>query len=155
MLKIKIVAVGNLKEKYFRDATLEYLKRIQKFAKIEVKEVPECSTSSAISIDKIKEIESKNVEAELDGFIVLLDKEGKNFSSEELAEFFDKKQTQGISKICFAIGGSYGFSDEIKKRADMVLSFSKMTFPHQLMRVVLLEQIYRAFTIINKVQYHK
>ena len=155
MLKIKIVAVGTLKEDYFRAATNEYLKRIQKFSSINVKEVPEQSTSSAISIEKIKEIESKNVESELDGYVVLLDKGGKNLSSEEFAEFFDKKQTQGISKITFAIGGSYGFSESIKKKGDLILSFGNITFPHQLMRVVLVEQIYRAMTINNKVNYHK
>ena len=155
MLKIKLVVVGNLKESYFREMTNEYLKRIQKFAKIEVKEVPEQSTSSAISIEKIKEIESKNVLNEIEGFSVLLDRNGENLTSEEFASFFNKKQIQGVSKITFVIGGSYGISEEVKDRFDMLLSFGKMTFPHQLMRVILVEQIYRAMTILNKVQYHK
>ncbi len=155
MLKIKIIAVGNLKEKFFKEATDEYLKRINKFAKIEIKEVPECSTSSSISIEKIKEIESQNVLKEFDGYVVLLDKVGKNISSEEFADFFDKLQVNGTSKVCFAIGGSYGFTEDIRNRADMILSFGKMTFPHQLMRVVLVEQIYRAMTINGRIQYHK
>ena len=155
MLKIKLVVVGNLKESYFREMTNEYLKRIQKFAKIEVKEVPEQSTSSAISIEKIKEIESKNVLNEIEGFSVLLDRNGENLTSEEFASFFNKKQIQGVSKITFVIGGSYGISEEVQDRFDMLLSFGKMTFPHQLMRVILVEQIYRAMTILNKVQYHK
>ena len=154
MQRIKIVAVGNLKEKYFVDAVKEYSKRITPFAKLEICEVQEAN-SSFTSIEQIKRVEGQKILAELDGFVVALDSTGKQLSSVGLAEFLKDKAVKGISKICFVIGGSVGLSDEVKEKANMILSFSAMTFPHQLMRVVLLEQLYRAETILNNVKYHK
>ena len=154
MLRIKIVAVGNLKEKYFVDAVKEYSKRITPFAKLEICEVGEAN-SSFTSVDQIKKVEGQKLLSELDGFVVALDAKGKQLDSVELAEFLKEKAVQGVSKICFVIGGSVGLSDEVKNRANMMLSFSAMTFPHQLMRVILLEQIYRAETMLNNVKYHK
>ena len=138
MLRIKIVAVGNLKEKYFVDAVKEYSKRITPFAKLEICEIQEAN-SSITNIEQIKTIEGQKILSELDGFVVALDSGGKQLSSVELAEFLKEKAV----------------SDEVKARANFVLSFSKMTFPHQLMRVVLLEQLYRAETILNNIKYHK
>ena len=154
MLRIKIVAVGNLKEKYFVDAVKEYSKRITPFAKLEICEIQEAN-SSISNIEQIKNVEGQKILSELDGFVVVLDSGGKQLTSPELAEFLKEKAVSGVSKISFVIGGSVGLSDEVKTRANYVLSFSKMTFPHQLMRVVLLEQLYRAETILNNIRYHK
>lgn len=155
MLRIKIVAVGGLKESFWKSAIDEYIKRLGRFVKVEIREVSEFQSSSKTTPDKIREMESKNIESALDGFVVALDKEGENFSSEDFAKFFELKKIEGVSKICFVIGGSYGFDESIRSRANLILSFGKNTYPHQLMRVVLLEQIYRAMTIINKIEYHK
>lgn len=155
MQRIKIVAVGGLKEDFWKSAVDEYIKRLGRFVRIEIREVAEFQSSSKTTPEKIREVESKNIEAALDGFVVALDKEGENFSSEDFAKFFELKQIESVSKICFVIGGSHGFDERIRNRANLILSFGKNTYPHQMMRVILLEQIYRAMTIINKIEYHK
>lgn len=155
MLKIKIITVGSLKEKYWVEAIAEYSKRIDRFAKLEIVELPEFLPSSKTSDEIIIKKESEALEKEIEGFVVVLDSHGTNLSSEELASFFADKQVSGISKISFVIGGSLGTSKELKKLANYLLSFGKMTYPHQMMRVILLEQVYRAFTINANVSYHK
>ena len=154
MLRIKIVAVGNLKEKYFVDAVKEYSKRITPFAKLEICEIQEAN-SSISNIEQIKNVEGQKILSELDGFVVVLDSGGKQLTSPELAEFLKEKAVSGVSKISFVIGGSVGLSDEVKQRANLKLSMSKMTFPHHLARAMLLEQIYRAFKISDGGKYHK
>lgn len=152
MMTINLICVGNLKEKFWLDAQNEYLKRLQKFCKFNVIEVEEKNFAS-------NEIECTQKEGKLilekcKGEVLLFDIHGKNFSSEELAEFIEK-QSQYSSMLTFVIGGSYGVSDEVKSRAKNLVSFGKQTLPHNLARIVAIEQIYRAFNIINGTAYHK
>ena len=150
---IKIITVGSIKEKYLKDAIEEYVKRISKYTNIEIIEVKdeglvEPNKSLILEEEKIlKHINDKD-------YIITLEIEGKELSSTELAATLDKI-TLEASTITFIIGGSYGLSQKIKDKARLHLSFSKMTFPHQLFRVLLLEQIYRAFKINNNESYHK
>lgn len=151
---IKVVCVGKIKEKFYSDAMLEYLKRLQSFTKIEIKEVSEVNSDS---IDKTLLKEGKNILSQIkdDEFVITLEIEGELLSSPSLAKLVEDKLTRGASTITFVIGGSNGLSDEVKNRSNYHLSFGKITLPHQLARVVLVEQIYRAFTIINNHKYHK
>ena len=144
MLNVKIICCGTLKEQYLKDAVNEYAKRLSAFCKLTVQEIKEDTLNASYSaVSSFK------------GFKIALCVEGKMLSSEELAKKMEDLAINGISDIAFIIGGSEGISQEIKNMCDLKLSFSKMTFPHQLMRVILLEQIYRAFTIINHKSYHK
>lgn len=144
MVSIRIVCVGNLKEKYWKDAMAEYGKRLSRFCNFEVVETPESDP------EKEKTAIIKN----LQGYVFALCVEGKQCTSVDFSRKIEKIM-QSDSKITFVIGGSDGLSEEVKKLASSRLSFSEMTFPHQLMRVVLAEQIYRAFTISNNITYHK
>lgn len=149
---IKIITVGKIKEKYLTDAINEYLKRLNKYTKINLIEVPD----ENFDITKTLETEKKSIlkyVSEKD-YIITMEIEGKELSSIEFAKKIDEIQISN-SNICFIIGGSYGLSDEIKKMSNFKLSFSKMTFPHQLFRLILLEQIYRAYKINNNESYHK
>ncbi|MGL4358495.1 23S rRNA (pseudouridine(1915)-N(3))-methyltransferase RlmH [Cetobacterium sp.] len=155
-MNINIICIGKIKEKYILDGIQEFSKRLQAFGKLKVFELKEDGNDSNrnISIEK----ESKAILETLEknkGFKILLDISGKNFSSEEMANHIEKIAVNGDSTINFIIGGSYGVSDEIRKISDLRLSFSKMTFPHQLMRLILIEQIYRWFSIIKNTKYHK
>lgn len=156
-MKINIVCVGNIKEKYFSDACDEYLKRLSKFHNVSIIEVAEEKLSKNANvgdIEKVKNSESDRIEKHLKGHVVLLDICGKSYSSEAFAKKLEDLQNNS-STLTFVIGGSYGVSDGLRKKCDDKLSFSAFTFPHQLMRVVLLEQIYRATTIQNNITYHK
>lgn len=152
-MNIKILAVGNLKDKYYLSAFAEYQKRISAFAKLEVKELKEQTHLGSVPL--IVERESEDILKNADGYIILLDISGKNISSEALAGEISRLQVSGISKFTFVIGGSYGVSESVRQKANMRLSFSKMTFPHGLFRVMLAEQIYRAFQIQVGSPYHK
>lgn len=152
-MKINIVAVGKIKEKFYVDAISEYAKRLSRFCDFKVIEVNEATNYK--NLNEKSEIEGKSLLAHVTGFIVALDGKGKMLSSEEFAEFIQGKMIDGISEISFVIGGSNGLSLDVKEMANFVMSFGKITFPHQLFRVVLSEQVYRAFTIINKMPYHK
>jgi 23S rRNA (pseudouridine1915-N3)-methyltransferase len=154
LLQINILTVGNLKEKYLRDACAEYLKRLQAYAKLTVTEVEEEKKGTAI-IRKQKEGERILKKLASDTYVIVLAIEGKNFSSDQFAAKINQLGTYGNSHLTFVIGGSDGLSPEVIQKADLKLSFSKMTFPHQLMRVFLLEQIYRGFKIIRGENYHK
>lgn len=145
MQKVNIVCVGKLKESYWRDAVTEYSKRLSRFCKVTIKELPEGRTLQE---------ESFAISKTVTGFKIALCVEGKKLSSERLAEVV-KTQVDRGSEITFIIGSSTGLDEEIKSAADLKLSFSDMTFPHQLMRVILLEQIYRAFMINAGSEYHK
>lgn len=155
MQKINIVCVGNIKEKYFIDAISEYTKRISRFASISIIEVEECLSSSKTSIEQIKITECERLKKHLEGYCVAMDKGGRELDSEGLATLIDSKFAAGAKVITFIIGGSNGLTKEFVSGCDMVLSFGKITYPHQLMRVVLTEQIYRAETILNHITYHK
>ena len=159
-MKISIVCVGKIKEKFFRSAIDEYSKRLSRYCKLEIIEVTDEKTPDNASDHEVELIKDKEGERILkniggDAYVIALAILGKQLSSEELAEKIEKLGIQGTSHIQLIIGGSLGLSDKVLKRADMLLSFSKMTFPHQLMRVVLLEQIYRGFRIMNNEPYHK
>jgi 23S rRNA (pseudouridine1915-N3)-methyltransferase len=159
-VNISIVTVGKLKEKYLKQGIEEYLKRLGSYAKVEVIEVPDEKAPEELSdteMIQVKQKEGERILAKIgtDTFVIALAINGKLKSSEELADTLDKLATYGKSKIAFVIGGSLGLSDEVLKRADEQLSFSKMTFPHQLMRLILVEQIYRAYRINRGEPYHK
>lgn len=159
-VNISIVTVGKLKEKYLKQGIEEYLKRLGSYAKVEVFEVPDEKAPEELSDTEMVQVKQKEGERILskigqDTYVIALAINGKLKSSEELADSLDKLATYGKSKIAFVIGGSLGLSDEVLKRADEQLSFSKMTFPHQLMRLILVEQIYRAFRINRGEPYHK
>lgn len=158
MTQLTFLTVGNLKEAYWRQALEEYIKRLSAFAKVDMVELKEEKLA-----DESPSSAAKALEAEADrlleripegAFTVALCVEGKQLSSEELAALVGRAQDRG-GKICFIIGSSYGLSPRVKQRADMRLSFSKLTFPHQLMRVVLSEAVYRSFTILAGKKYHK
>ena len=153
IMKVNIVCVGKIKEKYFTDAIAEYQKRLSRFCTFRVIEVDEASKIE--NLDKKSEAEGKWLLEKCSGTIVALDSRGKMLSSPEIAEFVKDLQVAGSSEISFVIGGSNGLSDAVIKQAKLVLSFGKITFPHQLFRVVLAEQIYRAFTINSGLPYHK
>lgn len=157
MIKIKIVAVGKVKEKYFSEGISEYSKRLSRFCDFGIIEVAEENYSKTdegtISVIKIKE--GERIIKNLSGYVVALTPSGKKFSSEALAAKIDELAASGKSEITFVIGGSYGIADEVLKKADLKLSFSDMTFPHTLFRLMLTEQIYRAFCINSGIAYHK
>jgi len=155
-LNVSIICVGKVKEKYIIEGINEFLKRMQSFAKMKIVELKEDGNDSSrnISIEKESEDILKAME-KLGGYNILLDIQGKNFSSEEMSEEIERLTVNGVSSINFIIGGSYGVSESVRKAVDMRLSFSKMTFPHQLMRLILSEQIYRWFSIIKNTKYHK
>lgn len=159
-MHITIIAIGKLKEKYLREGINEYLKRLQSYAKVEIieladeKEPYNASTAEEKQI-KIKEGERIKAKIKPDSYLIALAIEGKQFTSPALAQKIDSLSSAGNSHLTFVIGGSLGLSDEILKSADLLLSFSELTFPHQLMRLILLEQIYRSFRIIKGEPYHK
>lgn len=151
-MKINIVAVGKIKEKFYIEAIDEYKKRLSKFCELNIIEVPEKSFEQ--NIDKKVQEESKLLFGACKGPIVLLDRQGRQISSPELSQIIDHFSMQ-TSTINFVIGGSNGVDEALKQSAKQTISFGKITYPHQLFRVVLTEQIYRAFTIINGLPYHK
>ncbi len=151
-MNLRVVCVGNIKEKFFADAINEYLKRISRFHKIEIIETKEGNKNK--TVDEIKVIECEEIKKYLKGYIISLDLKGEQITSVVFSEKIDKI-AQNNSTITFVIGGSNGLNKEILNMSNYILSFSKMTFPHQLFRVMLLEQIYRASTISNNVTYHK
>lgn len=159
-MKITIVAVGKVKEKFYRDAIAEFEKRLSKYCKLEIVEVADEKTPDNASAAQELQIKAKEGDRILstikdDMHVIALAIEGKQLSSTELADKIDKLGISGRSSIAFVIGGSLGLDERVLKRADFKLSFSPMTFPHQLMRVILLEQIYRAYRIIAGEPYHK
>lgn len=160
MIKVNIIAVGKLKERYLRDACDEYIKRLGAFSKVSVVEIGEerCGDNPSDSeIENVKIKEGKRIIAKIpkSSFIIPLCIEGTQYSSEDFSKKLESVQLAGSGEITFIIGGSFGLSDEVKSFGNMKLSFGKLTLPHQLMRVVLLEQVYRAFSISNNSKYHK
>ncbi|WP_461215581.1 23S rRNA (pseudouridine(1915)-N(3))-methyltransferase RlmH [Lacticaseibacillus sp. GG6-2] len=159
-MNIKIIAVGKLKEKYFKDGIAEYKKRMSKFAKVELIEVPDEKAPESLSeaeMMQVKEAEGERILGKIKDrdWVIALAIEGKQRSSEAFAKEIDDLATYGHSDIDFVIGGSLGLSPAVMKRADNTLSFGKLTMPHQLMRLVLIEQVYRAFMINIGSPYHK
>lgn len=159
-MKISVITVGKIKEKYLKDAIAEYSKRLSKYCKLEIVEVadektPDNASETVGTMIRAKEGERILKHVKDDAYVVTLEIQGKQVTSEELAEKIDKLGIQGVSHITFIIGGSIGLGEEVLARSNYALSFSKMTFPHQLMRVILLEQIYRSYRIIHGEPYHK
>lgn len=160
MMKVELIAVGNLKEKFYTDACREYGKRLGAFCHIHVTEIAEykCpdSPGEADIARTLKQEGQRILDALPDNAtVVALCIEGKELSSEQLARYLDGAAVDGRSHLCFVIGGSWGLDDAVKRRADLRLSMSPMTFPHRLARVMLLEQLYRAFSINAGHKYHK
>ena len=159
-MKITVITVGKVKEKNLRDAIAEYAKRLSRYCKLEIIEVADEKTPDQASETVEEQIRDKEGERILkyirdDMYVITLEIGGKMVSSEELADKINMLGIRGQSSVAFVIGGSIGLGREVLKRSDYALSFSKMTFPHQLMRVILLEQVYRSYRIINGEPYHK
>lgn len=146
MIRIHLVTVGKLKEKFFTDAVNEYKKRISRFADFDIIEINE---------ERTLKNEADNIIKKLKGYTVVFDLNGKTIDSTSFSEIFSLNAVNGISEFSFVIGSSEGLDESVKKCANMSVSFGKVTYPHQLMRVIAAEQIYRALTIINNVTYHK
>lgn len=158
MMNINIITIGKLKEKYLTDACNEYIKRLNAFCNIKVYELDESrlpDKPSEKDIERCLDNEAKSVQKLCKGYVISMCIEGKMLSSEELSQKFDDIAVSGISTVTLIIGSSFGISPQIKQISDFKLSMSKMTFPHQLARVMLLEQIYRAFQISSGGKYHK
>lgn len=160
MIAVNIICIGKLKESYLRDASAEYSKRLGAFCKLNITEIQPKrlpDQPSEAEIDAALSAEGKQILAKIpqNSKIVAMCIEGSQMSSEQFAKQFETDAVSGTDSLSFIIGGSFGLSDEVKKRADLKLSMSKMTFPHQLARVMLLEQIYRAFQINSGGKYHK
>lgn len=159
-MRITVIAVGKIKEKYFTGAVEEYAKRLSRYCRLELVEVADEKTpdgaGEALEL-QIKEKEGERILQKMpeNAWVVALAIEGKMLDSEELADQMERWNVGGISHVVFVIGGSLGLAPAVLKRADYKLSFSRMTFPHQLMRVILLEQVYRSFRIRNHEPYHK
>ena len=161
MINVKIVCLGKIKEKYLDDAIKEYTKRLSKYCRLEIIELPDeklpTSNSQALN-NEVKEKEAKLILNKLEktksDYIICLDETGKQLSSKELSEKISYISTNISGSITFIIGGSLGLSETIKSKANYLLSFSKLTFPHQLFRVFVLEQLFRCFKILNNEQYH-
>lgn len=159
-MRITIACVGRVKENYFAGAIEEYAKRLGRYCRLDIAEVPDEKTPDGASQGLIRQIKEKEGRRLLDripedAYVIALAIEGKQPDSVELSEKLSGLAVRGVSHIVFVIGGSLGLDDAVMRRADEAISFSRMTFPHQLMRVILLEQIYRSYRIINHEPYHK
>ena len=159
-MRIRIIGVGRIKEKFFTQAVAEYEKRLGRYCHMEITEVPDEAAPQSASASEETKIKAREGERILktireDEYVIALEIRGKMLDSEELAGHLETLMVGGRDRITFVIGGSLGLSEDVLKRADFRLSFSRMTFPHQLMRVILAEQIYRAFRILNHEPYHK
>lgn len=159
-MRISIVCVGKIKEKFYREAVEEYAKRLSKYCRFEIVEVSDEQTpdgAGAALEEQIRAKEARRILAKVreDAYVCALEISGRQLSSEQFADWMERAAVAGRSSIVFVIGGSLGLHSSVTERADFHLSFSDMTFPHQLMRVVLSEQIYRGFRIINGEPYHK
>lgn len=159
-MKVKIISIGKLKEKYLKDGIAEYQKRLSRFCQLEMIELPDEKTPDNASIlekEKIIATEGDRIEKKIGqrDFVIVLAIEGKTFSSEKFSQYLSDATVRGYSDITFIIGGSLGLDPRIKNRANLLMSFGLLTLPHQLMRLVLIEQVYRAFMIREGSPYHK
>ena len=158
-MNINVICVGKLKEKYWKDAIKEYSKRLSGYCNLEITELKETKLQGEGEAEEllVKEGEGEEILKKIkpNTYVIALDVQGEKMSSEKLADKVEKLAVTGKSNIAFIIGGSLGLDSRVLKRADLRLSFSDMTFPHQMMRVILLEQVYRAFKIIRNETYHK
>lgn len=160
MMTLGFLVVGRQKESYFSEAVAEYRKRLSRYARLEWVEIDDeriPDSPSEAEKQTVLETEGKRILAKIpkDAYVVTLEIEGRMMTSPEFADFLGKLATYGTSRVVFIVGGSLGLSEELKKHSNLALSFSRMTFPHQLMRIILIEQVYRAFSILNHTEYHK
>ena len=153
MLKLRVVAVGDIKERFYREAIAEYIKRLGRWAKTEIVEISEAS--HVTDDDKKRGAEGEEILKKVKGKCILADVKGKRVKSEDIAALLKDSALAGDSELTFVVGGSNGVSPAVKERADEIISFGDITLPHQLFRVVLLEQLYRAETILSGTPYHK
>jgi len=155
-MKIKLIVIGKTSEAYLREGIDGYLKRLVRYGDIDLEVLPEVRNKAVLPIDKLKVAEAQVVlkKLEVTDYVVLLDDKGKQLSSEGLAELVTKRLTSGRGRFVFLVGGAYGFDKVLYDRADLKLSLSLMTFSHQMVRLIFLEQLYRAFTIIKNEPYH-
>lgn len=156
-MNIRIVAVGKTKESYIKSATEEYIKRLSPFYNLTIEEIPAEQITDENLYEKYKKIEGEKILSKIktDSYVITLEIKGKSLSSEEFAEKLKEITVQGVNEICFVIGGANGLHSEVSERADFKLSFSKMTFTHQMIRILLTEQIYRAAKINANEKYHR
>ncbi len=155
-MKIKIVCIGKTGKSFLIDGENEYLNRLKHYVAIERIEIPDIKNAKKLSVDQIKTLEGKEILSKISSGeqLILLDEKGKDFTSEKFADFIQQKFNQGGKGIVFVIGGAYGFSKEVYDRSDSLLSLSKMTFSHQMIRMIFFEQVYRAMTILKGEPYH-
>ena len=159
-MEIIIISVGKLKEKYLKDGIAEYVKRMKSYTSVKIVEVNDEPAPNALSnadIEKIKVVEGERIIEKIPerAYVIALDLRGKQFTSEQFSEEIQDAMTYGSSQIAFIIGGSHGLSQEVLQKTNTKISFGKMTYPHQLMRLILVEQVYRGFKIIRNEPYHK
>ena len=156
-MRVNIVCIGKIKESFYKDAIAEYSKRLTRFCKLTIIELSEAMLTgkSSAEIDKVKYLEGLSILAKSKGYLISLDLAGQMLTSPQISDTISKCEVDGISEISFVIGGSYGLSDQVKSNCDMSICFGRVTYPHQLMRVILTEQIYRAFMIGSNSEYHK
>lgn len=159
-MQIHLVTVGKIKEKYVKQGIAEFEKRLRPYCKLKMDEISDEQAPEQLSAKELEQVKDKEGTRILQKikpqeYVIALDIQGTSWSSEQLADAMDRLATTGKSQITFVIGGSNGLSDEVLKRADQRLSFSKMTFPHQLMKLILMEQVYRGFRIMKGEPYHK
>ncbi len=155
-MKITTIWVGKTNQRYWTEAIEEYAKRLQHYATFGITEIADVKNPKNLTQEQIKQKEGESIMKALaaDDFVVLLDDKGEEMTSMRFADWIDKKGIGSVKRLVFVIGGAYGFSDEIYQRANSKLSLSRMTFSHQMVRVVFLEQLYRAYTILNGEPYH-
>ena len=155
-MNINIICIGKIKDKYINEGITEFSKRMTSFASLNIVELKEYNKEDSISISIEKEsLEILKQISKSNSYNILLDLDGKEITSENMSKYIDDLKNKGISSINFIIGGSNGVNKEVKNSVDMKLKFSHFTFPHQLMRLILLEQVYRWFAISNNIKYHK
>lgn len=155
-MKVKLVLIGKTDSNYLKDGINEYGKRLKHYLPLEIVVIPDLKNTKKLSEDQQKQKEGELISSQIkDGdFTVILDEKGKEFSSVEFSKFIEKQMISGLRNLVFVVGGPYGFSDEIHKRANIKISLSRMTFSHQMVRMIFLEQLYRAMTIIKGEPYH-
>jgi len=155
-VKIKLICIGKTGKGFLVDGENEYLNRLKHYVNIERIEIPDLKNAKKLSIEQIKSLEGKEIMSKIISGeqLILLDEKGKDFTSEKFADFIQKKFNQGGKALVFVIGGAYGFSNEVYDRSDSLLSLSKMTFSHQMIRMIFFEQVYRAMTILKGEPYH-
>ena len=155
-MKVELVFVGKTSKNYFQDAIEEYTKRILRYTSFEVRVITDVKNAKNLSESQLKDLEGNAIlkQIETSDFVVLLDDKGKSFTSKEMAFWLEQKQNQSIKKVIFVIGGAYGFSESMYARSNEKISLSKLTFSHQIVRPIFLEQLYRCFSIINGEPYH-